>query len=141
MPKDGLSRTDAAYVKTDFNAIKVAERRVVQRFARCKPIEISPVINGIPGDLVSGRLKDASSGGLGLILPDEFKVGSLFMVRLSSAKGIARPMYRVVHCLPLTGGMFQVGAELIAVSREATCTRASDLQEEEVLRLRGAVLE
>ena len=88
------------------------DQRSSTRFAM-GPAVTCQVLCGEPPRLLEARLADLSPSGVGLILPCPLAPPTVAAVQIApgpflSARAV---LARVVYCLPLADGSFQVGAE------------------------------
>ena len=92
-------------------------RRRAARIRRDGSLFLMPCKQGILGQPVQVRLKDLSSGGIGLIHSQPIEKGTQFVVQLPQPGGQTKSLlYTVVRCeSPGAGGPFSIGAELACV--------------------------
>jgi hypothetical protein len=68
------------------------------------------------GQSVQVRLKDISSGGIGIVHTQPFEMGSQFVIQLPQPGGLTKSLlYTVVRCDASASGPFSIGAELSCV--------------------------
>jgi hypothetical protein len=99
-------------------ALPVEQRRRQRRLCPSSPssLAIHPMDNGMMGQAVPVQSVDFTTLGLGLVHSEPMDKGTQFLVPLSKRSGPPLPLlYSVIHCRPLPGGMFQIGAELLSV--------------------------
>ena len=95
-----------------------ANRRKTARIRRDGTMYLMPCRHGVLGQSVQVRLKDISSGGIGIVHTQPFDMGSQFVIQLPQPGGLTKSLlYTVVRCeaSASTSGPFSIGAELSCV--------------------------
>ena len=94
-----------------------ANRRKNERIRRDGSLFLMPCRQGILAQPVQVRLKDLSSGGIGLVHTQPLDRGSQFVIQLPQPGGTVKSLlYTVVRCeSPGGGGPYSIGAELVCV--------------------------
>ena len=95
-----------------------ANRRKTARIRRDGTMYLMPCRHGVLGQSVQVRLKDISSGGIGIVHSQPFDMGSQFVIQLPQPGGLTKSLlYTVVRCeaSASTSGPFSIGAELSCV--------------------------
>jgi hypothetical protein len=64
------------------------------------------------------QLRDVSVGGIGFVYREAMEQGMTFTVHLTTTEGSRSIKYKVVRCRRLEKGRYDIGAEIIHVSRE-----------------------
>jgi HD-like signal output (HDOD) protein len=93
-------------------------RRKAARIRRDGNILLMPCRQGMLGQPVQVRLKDLSSGGIGIVHVQPIEKGSQFVIQLPQPGGTTKSLlYTVVRCdpAPSGGGPYSIGAELACV--------------------------
>ena len=92
-------------------------RRKNARIRRDGSLLLIPCRQGILAQPVQVRLKDLSSGGIGLVHTQPLEKGSQFVIQLPQPGGAPKSLlYTVVRCeAPSSGGPYSIGAELACV--------------------------
>jgi hypothetical protein len=64
------------------------------------------------------QLRDISVGGIGFVFREAMEQGMTFTIRFTTDAGSRTIKYKVVRCRRLERGRYDIGAEIIHVSRE-----------------------
>ena len=100
------------------DGVAQANRRKTARIRRDGTMFLMPCRQGVLGQPVQVRLKDISSGGIGIVHTQAFDAGSQFVIQLPQPGGLTKSLlYTVVRCEASAGGPFSIGAELACVLR------------------------
>jgi hypothetical protein len=68
---------------------------------------------------LTATLRDVSVGGIGFNYGQAMEIGLTFTIRFSTAGGTRAIKYKVVRCRRIDRGHYEIGAEIIHVSRES----------------------
>ena len=119
-----------------------ANRRKTARIRRDGTMYLMPCRQGVLGQPTQVRLKDISSGGIGIVHTEPFEKGSQFVIQLPQPGGLTKSLlYTVVRCDASPAGPFSIGAELscvlksdAAAGNEPEVTRAPERGRARVLK-------
>jgi c-di-GMP-binding flagellar brake protein YcgR len=67
---------------------------------------------------LAAQLRDVSAGGIGFVHREAMEQGMTFTIQFTTDGGARSIKYKVVRCRRLERGRYEVGAEIIHVSRE-----------------------
>jgi hypothetical protein len=88
---------------------------------------LMPCRQGVLGQPVQVRLKDISSGGIGIVHSQPFEKGSQFVIQLPQPGGLTKSLlYTVVRCDASASGPFSIGAELSCVLKSEGAAAAGE---------------
>ena len=118
-----------------------ANRRKTARIRRDGTMYLMPCRQGVLGQPVQVRLKDISSGGIGVVHNQPLDKGSQFVIQLPQPGGLAKSLvYTVVRCDASASGPFSIGAELSCVLKSDATTGADPAVDRAPGRARARVM-
>ncbi len=95
------------------NLPQTFERRAFIRYSQRFSI-LWQLLGMEPRDLISAKVFDLSTTGVGLVLDRAFPAGRVLMLRLpTSSQGWSSHLVRVKHCSPRADGSFQIGCSFV----------------------------